>query len=62
MHYEYGNSKRIYKINDKGIESSSQERELGILIQENLDWDVRVAKVTNQAKPHPRNDKKKLRE
>ena len=40
---------RIYKINGKEIESSSQERDLGILTQEDLDWDDHVAKVTNQA-------------
>ena len=49
MPYGYGNSARIYKINGKEIESSSQERHLGILIQEDLDWDAHVAKVTNQA-------------
>ena len=49
MHYGHGNSKRIYKIHGKEIESSSQERDLGILIQENLDWDAHVTKVPNQA-------------
>ena len=49
MHYGYGHSKRIYKINGKEIESSSQERDLGILIQEDLEWDAYVAKVTNHA-------------
>ena len=49
MHYWYGNSKRIYKIKGNEIESSSQERDLEILIQEDLDWDVHVDKVTTQA-------------
>ena len=43
MHYGYGNSNRIYKINGKEIESFSQESDLGILIQEDLDWDTHVA-------------------
>ena len=41
--------KRIYQINVKEIEFSSQEGDLEILIQENLDWDAHVAKATNQA-------------
>ena len=43
------NLKRIYKINGKEIESLSQEKDLGILIQEDLDWDSHVAKISNQA-------------
>ena len=31
------------------VESSSQERDLGIFTQEDLDWNVHVAKATNQA-------------
>ena len=41
--------KKIYKINGKEIASFSQERDLGILIQEDLEWDAYVAQVTNQA-------------
>ena len=41
--------KRIYKMNGKEILSSSQERNMGILIKEDLDWDAHVTKVTNQA-------------
>ena len=49
MHYGSGNPARIYEINDQEIESSSQERYLGNSIQEDIDWDAHVAKVTNQA-------------
>ena len=46
MHYRYVNPAKLYQINGKKIESSSED--LGILIQEDLDWDVHVTKVTNQ--------------
>ena len=36
-------------MDGKEIESSLQERDLEILIQEDLDWDVHVAEVPNQA-------------
>ena len=49
IHYEYGNPERIYKVNGKEIEPSSQERDLGILIQKDLYWDAHIAKVTNWA-------------
>ena len=42
MPYGYINPVRLYKINGKETESSSQERDLGILIQEDLDWDTQV--------------------
>ena len=49
------------KINGKEIQSSQQERDLKDLIQD-LEWDAHVSKVSNQTKPHPCNDNKKLRE
>ena len=49
MHYGYANPARTYKINGKEIEYSSQERDFGVLIQEDLGWDAHVDKVTNQA-------------
>ena len=49
MRYGYGNPAIIYKSNGKEIESSSQKRDLAILIQEHLDWDAHQAKVTYQA-------------
>ena len=39
----------MQKLHCKEIESSSQERDLEILIQEDFDWDAHVVKVTNQA-------------
>ena len=49
MRYVYGKPSRIYKINGKEIESSSQEIDLGISIQENLHRNAHVAKFTSQA-------------
>ena len=42
MHYEYDDPTRLYKINGNEIEYSSQEKDLEVLIQVDLDWDDHV--------------------
>ena len=48
VHFGHGNPGFTYKIQGREIESVMQERDLGVLVQGDLDWDSQVAKAVSQ--------------
>ena len=49
LHFGKKNPCNTYTIAGESIENVSQERDLGVLIRDDLDWDAHVAKVVSKA-------------
>ena len=48
VHFGYNNPKFPYEIQGQVLENSSQERDLGVIVQPNLDFDKHIGIVTGK--------------
>jgi hypothetical protein len=48
MHFGYNNSKSIYEVNGKDLEEISEERDLGVIVQQDLKWSKQCSKSVRQ--------------
>jgi hypothetical protein len=49
MHFGYNNSKRTYEMNGKDLEEISEERDLGVIVQQDLKWNKQCLKSVSTA-------------
>ena len=49
VHFGYNNPKFPYEIQGQVLENSSQERDLGVIVQPNIDFDKQIGIVTEKA-------------
>jgi ribonuclease P/MRP protein subunit RPP40 len=49
MHFRYNNSKSTYEMNGKDLEEISEERDLGVIVQQDLKWSKQCSKSVSTA-------------
>jgi ribonuclease P/MRP protein subunit RPP40 len=49
MHFGYNNSKSTYAMNGKDLEEISEERDLGVIVQQDLKWSKQCSKSVSTA-------------
>jgi ribonuclease P/MRP protein subunit RPP40 len=49
MHFGYNNSKSTYGMNGKDLEEISEERDLGMIVQQDLKWSKQCSKSVSTA-------------
>jgi ribonuclease P/MRP protein subunit RPP40 len=49
MHFGYINSKSTYEMNEKDLEEISEERDLGVIVQQDLTWSKQCSKSVSTA-------------